>query len=344
MTKISAIILLGFGLAATPASAATFEGGALLNHLWTDADGTHADGFGVSLDGVRLYNAHEGISLRVSHAGLDAGGTDVDRQTVSAGYWRYLDGDGLELAGFRPYVNGALGFGRYKAGGLDDDGLLLEAAGGVVSKWDVLVPGLKFRTELRLGWDEAADAGVVVGIGAGLHYAFGAPSPAPRPSAPVPAAAPAKPAPSPTSDDADGDGVRNRDDACPNTPAGVAVDARGCVDVAKVVLKGVSFATASATLQPDAMPVLRGVAATLKANPGLSIEVHGHTDSEGEAARNMALSERRAQAVKSFLVKEGAPASRIAVKGFGERQPVDTNDTAEGRAKNRRVEFRVLGG
>jgi OmpA-OmpF porin, OOP family len=141
--------------------------------------------------------------------------------------------------------------------------------------------------------------------------------------------------------DSDRDGVPDEDDRCPNTTRGVAVDSRGCADISRVVLKGVSFATGSATLKPEAHDTLRTVAAAMKANPKLKVEVGGHTDSVGEDARNQALSERRAQSVKDFLVKEGIEAGRLTTRGYGETQPVDTNDTAAGRANNRRVAFNV---
>lgn len=336
--RMSALALLALGFSAAPGThAATYEGGLLANHLWADSPVGTAKGFGVSLDALRLYNDREGITLRLSRTGLELGPADIDRETVSTGYWRYLD----DLAGFRPYLTGAIGYGRLESGPFDDDGLILEAAGGLVSRADFLIPGLKFRAELRLGWDDAGDGDAVAGIGAGLHYAFGGSTAAATPAKPASAPAPA-PAPAATSDDNDGDGVRNSADACPDTPAGAKVDARGCVDVAKVVLKGVSFAVASATLRPEATPTLGSVAAALIANPGLRIEVQGHSDAQGDPARNMTLSERRAQAVKSFLVKEGIAADRISVKGFGQTQPVASNATAAGRADNRRVEFRIV--
>ena len=73
----------------------------------------------------------------------------------------------------------------------------------------------------------------------------------------------------------------------------------------------------------------------------IKVEIGGHTDSAGIAAKNQALSERRAQAVKKFLVKEGVAAERLDAVGYGAAKPVDGNDTPAGRANNRRVEFKV---
>lgn len=163
-------------------------------------------------------------------------------------------------------------------------------------------------------------------------------APAPQ----VAAAIPAPIVPAPGVRDSDGDGVPDSDDQCPGTPRGVAVDRRGCVLIESVVLKGVSFGSGSAVLQPGASATLRGVASAMKVNPGLKVEIEGHTDSVGLAAKNQTLSTRRAQAVKNFLVKEGVAADRLSAVGHGSAKPVDSNDTAAGRANNRRVEFKVV--
>lgn len=141
--------------------------------------------------------------------------------------------------------------------------------------------------------------------------------------------------------DTDGDGVADEDDRCPGTPKGAETDANGCVKIEKVVLKGVNFGTGSAKLLPAASDTLKTVASAMKANDKLEVEIAGYTDSVGEEAKNQRLSERRAKAVKDFLVGEGIEEGRLSTKGHGESDPVDTNDTAAGRANNRRVSFRV---
>ena len=141
--------------------------------------------------------------------------------------------------------------------------------------------------------------------------------------------------------DTDGDGITDDEDKCPGTPRGAETDDNGCVKIEKVVLRGVNFATGSAKLLPASHDTLRSVAGAMKANEDLEVEIGGHTDSVGDEKKNQGLSERRAKAVKEFLVNEGVAEGRLSTKGYGEESPADTNDTAEGRANNRRVAFKI---
>lgn len=101
-----------------------------------------------------------------------------------------------------------------------------------------------------------------------------------------------------------------------------------------------AFASGSDSLSGSDWPILAAVAEVLKSNPSGKIEVAGHTDSTGDAKSNQALSERRAQAVRTILVDTyGADAARISAKGWGPDQPLQENTTPEGRALNRRVEI-----
>ena len=110
-----------------------------------------------------------------------------------------------------------------------------------------------------------------------------------------------------------------------------------------VVLPGVHFAFDRADLLPAARDILdREVTSELAADPHLTVLVEGHTDAVGTDSYNTALSQRRADAVKSYLVSKGVASSRVEARGLGESKPVASNDTAMGRAENRRVEIKVL--
>jgi outer membrane protein OmpA-like peptidoglycan-associated protein len=110
----------------------------------------------------------------------------------------------------------------------------------------------------------------------------------------------------------------------------------------KIVLRGVHFDFDKSNIRPDARVILDEAVRILKERADIAIAIEGHTDAVGSDAYNMKLSNRRAQAVKTYLVDHGIAAKRIvSVEGFGKRQPVASNDTAEGRAQNRRVELHV---
>jgi len=99
-----------------------------------------------------------------------------------------------------------------------------------------------------------------------------------------------------------------------------------------------------AAVKPAGAEVLDGIVKTLKEHPTEKVEIEGYTDSIGSDAYNLKLSERRADAVKDFLVRQGIAASRITTKGLGKANPIAPNNTAEGRAKNRRAEVYGIGG
>ena len=115
--------------------------------------------------------------------------------------------------------------------------------------------------------------------------------------------------------------------------------ARGLI----VNMSDVLFDTGSYTLKPGAREKLAKISGILLAHPGLRMQIEGHTDSVGSDEFNQQLSERRADSVRDFLAEQGVPASSVTAKGFGKTQPVASNDTAEGRQRNRRVELVVNG-
>jgi outer membrane protein OmpA-like peptidoglycan-associated protein len=115
--------------------------------------------------------------------------------------------------------------------------------------------------------------------------------------------------------------------------------ARGLI----VNMSDVLFDTGSSTLRPGAREKLAKISGILLAHPGLTLQIEGHTDSVGGDDFNQQLSERRSDSVRDFLAEEGVPGSTMTARGFGKTQPVATNDTPEGRQKNRRVELVVNG-
>ncbi len=149
--------------------------------------------------------------------------------------------------------------------------------------------------------------------------------------------------------DSDGDGVPDYLDKCPNTPKGTPVDAHGCPIVKKqqviksFTLSGdANFESGKADLLPQVYPILDSLAVTMKENTQLKWMVAGYTDAIGSTEINLKLSGKRAQAVVDYLVSRGVDRNKLVVKAFGKANPIATNNTAEGRAMNRRVEIKVI--
>jgi OOP family OmpA-OmpF porin len=141
----------------------------------------------------------------------------------------------------------------------------------------------------------------------------------------------------PTCRDEDSDGVCDPYDKCPGTPAGYKVDADGCPITVSLRLD-IKFDFDKAVVKKAYLPEVKKVADFLNAHPGSTAVVEGHTDSVGDDAYNQKLSERRAAAVKNVLISDfGVSSSKVSSVGYGEARPVATNDTAAGRAENRRV-------
>jgi OOP family OmpA-OmpF porin len=163
--------------------------------------------------------------------------------------------------------------------------------------------------------------------------------------------------------DTDNDGVADYFDKCPGTQNGTRVDGAGFPwlnnkfdtvtkiynnttyiiseddkKVANDAVRNLEFEFGKSTIRERSLPYLDKVAEILN-KKGISLKLGGHTDAVGSENANMNLSKNRAEAIKSFLVKQGANGSRIEAVGYGETQPISTNKTDAGRQKNRRVEF-----
>ncbi len=155
--------------------------------------------------------------------------------------------------------------------------------------------------------------------------------------------------------DNDQDGIPDTRDECPLQPEVIngEKDEDGCPDAAPAkviitkdkieILEKVFFESARAVIKPVSYDILNQVATVLIRNPHIEvIEVGGHTDSRGRDSYNLELSQNRAMAVRAYLLERGVPAGRLEARGYGETQPIEDNSTRDGRAVNRRVEFRIL--
>jgi outer membrane protein OmpA-like peptidoglycan-associated protein len=148
--------------------------------------------------------------------------------------------------------------------------------------------------------------------------------------------------------DRDGDGVLDKDDKCPDEVGTVANN--GCPEIkptAEVMAtlnsyaRTILFDTGKSTFKKETAPVLEAMTAIFKEYPKADFTIEGHTDSVGSNKSNQLLSERRAHAVRDYLIANGINADRLTAAGFGEDQPIDDNSTAAGRKNNRRVEVKL---
>jgi len=123
-------------------------------------------------------------------------------------------------------------------------------------------------------------------------------------------------------------------DGCPDQKPEIAVEKGKAI-----VLEGIHFATGSSKLTADSKTILEKVLRTLQENPEIAVEIRGYTDNTGRYETNVKLSQKRADAVRDYLIANGIDASRVQAKGFGPENPIASNKTRAGRAQNRRIEF-----
>lgn len=261
-----------------------------------------------------------------------------------------------------PYALAGIGVGHHETGLVDDPtGFLGQIGGGLHYGFN---ENIFLRGEVRgLFNTDPSMANLVVQIGPTFHFGGARPAP-PPPPAPVWKDFDEDGVPDhldlcPTTPkgcvvdkdgcplDADVDGVCDGLDECPDTPLGTMVDEKGCPIRPETVTlswaEGLTFALGSATLTQQAETVLQRLVDLANRHPNTVIEIGGYTDSTGSAEYNQRLSERRAMAVRNYMVLKGITPDRLIAVGYGETNFVATNDTPEGRQQNRRVEFKFLG-
>ena len=152
--------------------------------------------------------------------------------------------------------------------------------------------------------------------------------------------------------DNDGDGIPDTADKCPDQPEtkNNYQDEDGCPDEVPAevkkftgVIEGITFKTGSAEILKGSFSVLDRAVKVLKDYPDVKLEISGHTDNVGKPAYNQDLSQRRAESVKQYFVSQGIAPERLTTVGYGMDRPIADNKTKDGKAKNRRTEFKLLG-
>lgn len=314
----------------------------------TDSDrkADNSDLYGFGVGGFVAPNfAIEGDINRYS--------TDLERNAGSIG----LTSIGLNArlffgsSSWRPFgVIGVAHAASSRTGAREDNSVELRAGLGlqhaiserVSGRWELLarrinddetVPANDSYTDLGINF------AIVMGVGGGSaqvsEEAEDLGQPRVEPPPPVPTPEPTQP----KSNDDDKDGVPNEIDKCPDTPAGQMVSKDGCPVQEVIDLRGVNFDFDKCNLRPDAVGILNNAVEVLNAH-SIVVSVEGHTDSRGTDAYNQKLSECRANVVKEYLQNNGVSADKISGSvGFGESRPIDTSETEEGHAQNRRTEL-----
>jgi len=330
-----------------------------------DAKALSSD-FGFGLGIGKFINNKWSIDFELDTSSFDADGIDAGSvRQIGYGFMsRYHFNDGSSL---RPFLGIGAGLldhdGSGAASAVDSSDLMLNLGAGLRKK---VTDRVGFMTEVKYRLDTADYVGNQSSFddylfSMGLNVALGAAAKT------MPAKEIVEPAPQLDSDgdgvsdqrdrcpntpagmkvdaygchdgDADGDGVKDSRDKCPNSRPGAVVDADGCEVQVVIELQGVYFDLDKATLKPESIAILDAAVRTMGEHGTLVVEVAGHTDSTASEAYNQSLSERRAKVVYNYLVNKGVAASRMTWNGYGELSPIATNDTDAGRAKNRRTEL-----
>ena len=325
------------------------------------------DGYGLNIQVGKPVSPHLNAEIGIFGNLLDGAGDNDNFEQEQYG----INLDLLALAdrsGFQPYVLAGVGMmlSKFDQGIDNNSETSLHGDVGIGSLIQLTENGLALRSEARYRTEFLDDAQRVNGeedysdwvYSVGLHAPIGAAATADAPITPVvrdsdgdgvldaddqcPTTPPGEAVNSvgcPRDDDRDG--VLNANDDCPNTAPNVRVDSRGCDLQDVITLRGVNFHTNSARLRAESYPILDNAITTLVRYSNLQVEVAGHTDSRASDSYNQDLSQRRAETVRQYLINGGVSGNRLTATGYGENEPVASNDTPDGRLQNRRVELRV---
>ena len=366
MNSFGKAVFLGFGISlfAVSAQAEDQPGdnyvSVMGSAIKTDSDRKLDDGIeGGLINFGGVLSKYWNVEIVLGSLNLDwdqQGGRGTDQTYVGLNALNVYNRAGS----FQPFILGGLGFVNNDFSGSIPEQDNFYTNLGVGAFVPIFDDAVKLRGEVLYRWEDASSNYQDIILNLGVSIPFGrAEEPAPvvvPPPPPVPVDSdgdgvfddadrcPGTPAGAAVDEygcelDSDGDGVVDSKDECPNTAAGAKVDEVGCQIVIK--LPGVNFRTNSDQLQDGASTVLDTAAQTLSDNPDLKVEVAGHTDSSGDDAYNLDLSQRRAATVELYLEGKGIADDRITSRGYGEEQPIADNDTADGMQENRRVELRA---
>ncbi len=293
------------------------------------------NGWGGGLGFGKMIDEHFNVELKDFYQGLSGGnstgGWDLTGGTADVQYFITRDT-------FSPYT--VLGLGAMNSSHNDGSGIGFIGEAGAGFTYEVS-DNFLIRSDVRYRYNQNFNANLQPGtnefhdmvVNLGFVVPFG-----PKPVAPIAVAEVL--APTPVADcstlDGDNDGVNDCIDRCPATLPGAQVSVVGCWIV------DVKFDNDKDIIKSEYFGNLDNVAKRIQEHPDLVIEIQGHTSKTGGFQHNMRLSERRAMAVKKYLV-DGTHSPNLSTRGYGWTQPIDTNDTEEGRANNRRVQLEVNG-
>lgn len=298
------------------------------------------NGWGGGMGFGKMLDKHFNVELKGFYQGLDGdnGNGAWDLTGGSADIQYFINRDTfspytvLGLGAMNSSHNGGSGVGFIGEAGA---GFTYEVCDNFLIRSDVRYRyNQNFNADLQAGTNEFHD--MVVNLGFVVPFGPKPTAAAPEP-APAPAPEPVAAAPADCSTlDGDNDGVNDCNDQCPNTIPGAQVSIVGCWIV------DVKFDNDKDIIKPQYFVNLDNVAQRIKEHPELVIEIQGHTSHTGGYKHNVELSERRALAVKKYLV-DGTQSANLTTRGYGWSRPIDTNDTEAGRANNRRVQLEVNG-